>query len=346
MHISDFHFELPDELIARYPLTERNASRLLQLNGDNGAISHSKFDDILTLIKPEDLVVFNNTKVIPARFYGQKPTGGKVEFLVERIESETTAVVHLRSSNKTAAGTIITIGEHTQLEVLDRAEDLYRVSSNTNFLELLYEYGHMPLPPYIDREDEQLDQERYQTVYAEHEGAVAAPTAGLHFTDEILAQLREQGTKIAYVTLHVGSGTFLPVRVDNIKEHKMHSEWIDIDADVVAQIKQTKTNGGRVIAIGTTSVRTLESAAASGELIATTGDTDIFIYPGYEFQVVDAMLTNFHLPESTLIMLVSAFSGKNHILNAYTEAVQEKYRFFSYGDAMFLTRQMSKQDAI
>ncbi|MBT8450146.1 MAG: tRNA preQ1(34) S-adenosylmethionine ribosyltransferase-isomerase QueA [Gammaproteobacteria bacterium] len=346
MHISDFHFDLPDELIARYPLAERNASRLLQLDGVTGDIQHSQFDEIVKLIKPEDLVVFNNTKVIPARFFGTKPTGGKVEFLVERIESEFQAIVHLRSSNKTPSGTEISIEGVAKLTVVERVEDLYRVTSDMNFLELLNTCGHMPLPPYIDREDNALDQERYQTVYAEHEGAVAAPTAGLHFTDEILAQLHAQGTGIAYVTLHVGSGTFLPVRVENIEEHEMHSEWIDIDATVVAQIKQTRAKGGRIIAVGTTSVRTLESAALSGKLQATTGDTDIFIYPGYEFQVVDAMLTNFHLPESTLIMLVSAFSGQSNILNAYAEAVREKYRFFSYGDAMFLTRQLEITDEI
>ena len=338
MHISDFHFDLPDELIARYPLAERNASRLLQLDGNTGEVVHGQFNDIVQLIQPEDLVVFNNTKVIPARFYGQKMSGGKVEFLVERIESEQQAIVHLRASNKTPIGTRITIDNIATLEVLARVDDLYRVASDVNFLELLDACGHMPLPPYIDRADEQLDQERYQTVYAEREGAVAAPTAGLHFTDEILQQLQQQGTEIAYVTLHVGSGTFLPVRVEIIEEHEMHSEWIEIDAQVVEQINATKARGGRVIAVGTTSVRTLESACRTGTLKPTTGDTDIFIYPGYDFQVVDVMLTNFHLPESTLIMLVSAFSGKDNILKAYAEAVTEKYRFFSYGDAMLLTR--------
>jgi len=319
-------------------LAERSASRLLQLNGTSGVINHGSFEDILDLVKAQDLIVFNNTKVIPARAFGQKLSGGKVEILIERILSDTEAIAHIKASNKTKPDTIIEFEPGIQVKVTGRKDDFYLLESlSGNLLELLKKFGHMPLPPYIDRPDDERDQERYQTVYAEQEGAVAAPTAGLHFTDEILEALKAKGVDTGFVTLHVGAGTFQPVRADDIADHKMHTEWFEIDQDLVQRIKDTKTKGGRIIAVGTTSVRTLESACRSGELTAMSGDTDIFIYPGYKFNVVDAMITNFHLPESTLIMLVSAFAGQENIKHAYKEAVENNYRFFSYGDAMFLT---------
>jgi S-adenosylmethionine:tRNA ribosyltransferase-isomerase len=337
MQLSDFHFELPEELIAKYPLANRSASRLLALEGPTGDIAHRTFKDILDYVNPNDLMVFNNTRVVPARVFGTKDSGGKVELLIERILGSNEAITHIKASNKTRPGTIIRVAEH-ELEVLDREGEFYRVTSASGILNVLHQHGHMPLPPYIDRPDEESDKERYQTVYAEKEGAVAAPTAGLHFTDEILAQLSAKGVQTAFVTLHVGAGTFQPVRVDDIREHEMHSEWYEVDEQTAELIKQTKQAGGRIIAVGTTSVRTLETLAMAGEITASSGDTDIFIYPGYEFKLVDAMITNFHLPESTLMMLISAFAGREQVMSAYRAAVEEKYRFFSYGDSMFITR--------
>ena len=341
MHLSDFNFELPERLIAKYPLSQRSASRLLSLDGNSGALSHGYFEDIVELIQATDLIIFNNTKVMPARMFGTKASGGKVEILIERLNSDTEATTHIKASNKTKRGTELFVGKY-KLVVTGRSDEFYTLSSEQSLSEMMSEHGHMPLPPYIDRADEMSDTERYQTVYAEHEGAVAAPTAGLHFTEELMSKIVSKGADTAYVTLHVGAGTFQPVRVDNVEEHVMHSEWYEISEDTIAKIKETKARGGRIIAVGTTSVRTLESAAMSvdelGELSATSGDTDIFIYPGYEFQLVDAMITNFHLPESTLMMLVSAFAGTENIRKAYQEAIDSEYRFFSYGDAMLLTR--------
>ena len=339
MQLNEFSFELPDHLIARYPLDERTASRLLCLDGSTGEITDANFVDLKQLIKPGDLLVFNNTRVIPARLNAKKESGGKVEILVERLISDTEALAHIKASNSPKAGTKIILEDNTVLEVTGRQDSLFQLKAinNTDLLQILDAIGHMPLPPYIDRPDESSDRERYQTVYSQHKGAVAAPTAGLHFSESIIHELKEQGIDTGFVTLHVGAGTFQPVRVDNILEHKMHSEWFEVTEELVQQVAQTKARGGRVIAVGTTSIRCLESAASSGELKSFSGDTDIFIYPGYQFKIVDALVTNFHLPESTLIMLVSALAGSQNVKNAYKHAVENEYRFFSYGDAMFVT---------
>lgn len=338
MLLSDFDYQLPDELIARHPLPERSGSRLLCLDGASGAVQHRQFTDLLDLLQPNDLLVFNNTKVLAARLFAQKATGGQVEILVERLLNPNEVLAHGRSSKGLRDGTVLTLEQGGQVAVLGRDGDLYRFHSDRPWLELMAEQGHMPLPPYFQRADESADRERYQTVYAEVPGAVAAPTAGLHFDEPLLARVAAKGIRSARVTLHVGAGTFQPVRSENIVEHRMHSEWFEVSPDVVRAVAETKARGGRVVAVGTTSVRALESAAASGALESGTGDTTIFIYPGYRFRVVDALVTNFHLPQSTLLMLVSAFSGRERILAAYREAVAQKYRFFSYGDAMFLTR--------
>lgn len=343
MITSDFDFELPEELIAQYPLEQRTASRLLQVSGEH--VVDRQFVDLPDLLTDKDLLVFNNTKVIPARLHGQKETGGKIEVLVERVIDEHHILAHVRASKSPKTGATLILENNIQATMLEREGDLFklRFEGDTNVLQLLEEFGHMPLPPYIVRDDNEEDQERYQTVYAQHPGAVAAPTAGLHFDEAILAALAEKGVKSTFVTLHVGAGTFQPVRVENIEDHHMHAEYIDVDDSVIEQIKQTKANGGRVIAVGTTSVRSLESAAMASiqenkELTGFHGDSQIFIYPGYEFQLVDAIITNFHLPESTLLMLVSAFAGHKNMMSAYRHAVEEKYRFFSYGDSMFIEK--------
>ncbi|KMV31238.1 tRNA preQ1(34) S-adenosylmethionine ribosyltransferase-isomerase QueA [Photobacterium swingsii] len=348
MQVSDFHFDLPDELIARYPQPERTASRLLQLTGNTGELQHKGFKDMLDLVEPGDLLVFNNTRVIPARVFGRKESGGKIEVLVERMLDEKSILAHVRASKSPKPGNVLFLGDNDehQAEMVARHDTLFeiRFTGDKTVLEVLEEVGHMPLPPYIDRPDEDADKERYQTVYNAKPGAVAAPTAGLHFDDELLAAIKAKGANFAFVTLHVGAGTFQPVRVDDINDHHMHSEYVEVPQDVVDAVLTTKANGGRVIAVGTTSVRSLESAAQDAlkngtELVPFFGDTDIFIYPGgYEFQLVDALVTNFHLPESTLIMLVSTFAGYDHTMHAYQVAVENQYRFFSYGDAMFITR--------
>ncbi|NRD31419.1 tRNA preQ1(34) S-adenosylmethionine ribosyltransferase-isomerase QueA [Shewanella sp. DC2-4] len=342
MRVADFSFDLPDELIARYPMAQRNASRLLTLDGNSGALGDKRFTDLLGMINPGDLMVFNNTRVIPARMFGQKASGGKLEILVERMLDDKRILAHVRSSKSPKVDSLIHLDGGYQMKMVARHDTLFELEllSELTILEVLEAVGHMPLPPYIDRPDEDADKERYQTVYNQNPGAVAAPTAGLHFDDAMLDALKAKGVNVAFVTLHVGAGTFQPVRVDTILEHKMHSEWANVPQDVVDLIAQTKAAGKRVVAVGTTSVRSLESAARAslGELKAFSGDTDIFIYPGYEFQVVDAMVTNFHLPESTLIMLVSAFAGFDHVMAAYQHAITQKYRFFSYGDAMFVTK--------
>jgi len=338
----DFRFSLPEELIAQYPTEQRDASRLLVLDGKSGEFRDSSFVALMNELQQGDLLVMNNTRVIPARLFGQKETGGKVEVLIERLLDRQQVLAHVRSSKSPKPGSQLIFAQQYQAEVLERQGDLFKLRFAVDDIEtLLTDIGHMPLPPYIQREDTAYDQSRYQTVYAEHAGAVAAPTAGLHFTENMLEQLKQKGIDIAYVTLHVGAGTFQPVRVDNINEHKMHAEWIKVDENVCTKVNQTKAQGGRVVAIGTTSVRSLETAAnqsPSTELQPYEGDTDIFITPGYQFKLVDALLTNFHLSESTLLMLVSAFAGHEHIMKAYQHAVAEKYRFFSYGDAMFLTK--------
>ncbi|WP_394176935.1 tRNA preQ1(34) S-adenosylmethionine ribosyltransferase-isomerase QueA [Thalassotalea litorea] len=344
--VSDFAFELPDELIARYPQAERTASRLMTLDGNSGAISHKTFTHVIDMLNPGDLLVFNNTRVIPARMFGSKASGGKVEVLVERILDQHRVLAHIRASKSPKPGAKLLLEGKVDATMVARHGALFelQIDGEQSVLEVLEEIGHMPLPPYIDRPDEESDKERYQTVYNEKPGAVAAPTAGLHFDEALLEKIQDKGVQLAFVTLHVGAGTFQPVRVENIDEHVMHSEYVEVSPEVITQIQQTKANGKRVIAVGTTSVRSLESAAKfhldKGQPLAEFyGDTDIFITPGFEFNVVDCLITNFHLSESTLLMLVSAFSGYDHMMQAYQEAVTEKYRFFSYGDAMFLTKQ-------
>ena len=352
MLVSDFQFDLPSELIARYPTKERTASRLLYLNGNTGEFADQHFTDLLEHLNEGDLLVFNNTRVIPARLYGRKLSGGKVEALLERVLDEHRCLAHVRASKAPKEGTVLVFGEDKLGEgngltatMTERHDTLFELQfeGEESLFNLLQQAGHMPLPPYIDRPDEDADQERYQTVYSKVLGAVAAPTAGLHFDQNLLAKLKGKGVNTAFVTLHVGAGTFQPVRVENILDHKMHAEYAEVSQEVVEQILQTKANGKRVIAVGTTSVRSIESAAQAVKnpehlIEPFFSDTSIFIYPGKTFKVADALVTNFHLPESTLIMLVSAFAGYRTTMNAYAHAVAEKYRFFSYGDAMFIEK--------
>ncbi|EKE74926.1 tRNA preQ1(34) S-adenosylmethionine ribosyltransferase-isomerase QueA [Gallaecimonas xiamenensis] len=345
MQRADFHFDLPEHLIARHPMAERSASRLLMLDGPSGALRHGRFTDLLEELKEGDLLVFNNTRVIPARLFGQKASGGKLEVLVERVLDDKRVLAHVRSSKSPKPGTELVFDEGVKALMVARHDALFELAfeGEDGVLAILERIGHMPLPPYIDRPDDAADRERYQTVYNEKPGAVAAPTAGLHFDEPLLVALAAKGVETAFVTLHVGAGTFQPVRADSIFEHKMHSEYAEVPQAVVDAVKACKARGGRVIAVGTTSVRSLESAAQAAEQAGTelapfASDTDIFIYPGYRFLVVDGLVTNFHLPESTLIMLVSAFAGYSETLAAYREAVNQEYRFFSYGDAMFITK--------
>ncbi len=344
MRVADFSFELPDELIARYPQAERSGCRLLSLDGPTGALEHGTFTDILDKLNPGDLLVFNNTRVIPARLFGRKASGGKLEVVVERVLDDTRVLAHVRASKAPKPGAELLLGddENIRATMVARHDALFelRFDDGRDVLSILNAAGHMPLPPYIDRPDEDADRELYQTVYADRPGAVAAPTAGLHFDEPLLEKLRAKGVEMAFVTLHVGAGTFQPVRVDTIENHVMHSEYAEVPPEVVEAVLACKARGNRVIAVGTTSVRSLESAAAASQdaLIAPFfDDTQIFIYPGYHYQVIDALITNFHLPESTLIMLVSAFAGYRNTMAAYHEAVAQRYRFFSYGDAMFIT---------
>ncbi|TBR44829.1 tRNA preQ1(34) S-adenosylmethionine ribosyltransferase-isomerase QueA [Marinomonas agarivorans] len=342
MKVSDYHFDLPESLIAAYPKAERTASRLLSLDGPSGDIQHLMFTDILELVESGDLMVFNNTRVIPARLYGEKETGGKLEVLVERLLNEHEVLAHIRSSKSPKTGSQITLGtdkdKSYQATMIGRKETLFHLKFDVPVLDVLDDAGHMPLPPYIDRPDEFSDKERYQTVYNAKPGAVAAPTAGLHFDENLLIKLKEKGVNIAFVTLHVGAGTFQPVRVETVEDHQMHTEYVEVEQSVVDLVKATKANNRRVIAVGSTSMRSLESASQSGEIAPMMDDTSIFIYPSYEFKVVDAIITNFHLPESTLIMLISAFAGYQEVMTAYRVAIEKAYRFFSYGDAMFITR--------
>ena len=344
----DFHFELPSELIAQQPTKERQLSRLLvvsPLANNQSDLQDKQFVNFIDCLNPNDLLIMNDTRVIPARLLGHKETGGKVEVLVERVLDFSTVLAHLRSSKSPKADTKLLLEETVSVIVKGREDDLFVLEFDTteqeNVLTILDQVGHMPLPPYIERGDSIDDKERYQTVYANKPGAAAAPTAGLHFTQDILNAIKQKGVEIATVTLHVGAGTFQPVRVDALKDHKMHSEWISIDQAVVDKINVTKQHGGRVVAVGTTSVRCLESAYAKyNALKPYTGETDIFITPGVAFNVVDALLTNFHLSESTLIMLVSAFAGYENTMAAYQHAIKQDYRFFSYGDAMFITNKI------
>lgn len=338
MRRQDFSFELPEHLIAPAPLENRSDSRLLTLTDDG--IAHRQFTGVLELLQPGDLLVMNNTRVLPARIFATKQTGGRAEVMLERRLADGRWRAFVKSSKTPKPGAILTVSENLQIELLDRDGDLFILQLlGEDPMHALHEHGHMPLPPYIKREDNESDRERYQTVYAKNEGAVAAPTAGLHFTPELLEQIRAKGVQTAEVTLHVGAGTFLPMRADDVTEHKMHSEWCQVPVQTADAINQARAQGGRVVAVGTTVVRTLETMWQQTQSVqAFEGDTEIFIYPGFEFGVVDAMITNFHLPESTLLMLVSAFAGQTRVLEAYRAAVEEQYRFFSYGDAMFLTR--------
>ncbi|BBO61638.1 tRNA preQ1(34) S-adenosylmethionine ribosyltransferase-isomerase QueA [Serratia marcescens] len=345
MRVADFSFELPESLIAHYPQAERSACRLLQLDGPSGALTHGVFTDLLDKLEAGDLLVFNNTRVIPARMFGRKVSGGKIEVLVERVLDDHRVLAHVRASKAPKPGAELLLGDDESIAatMVARHETLFelRFNDERDVFTILNAAGHMPLPPYIARPDEDADRELYQTVYSEKPGAVAAPTAGLHFDEPLLAALRAKGVEMAFVTLHVGAGTFQPVRVETIEDHVMHAEYAEVPQDVVDAVQACKARGKRVVAVGTTSVRSLESAAAASKeaLIAPFfGDTSIFIYPGYHYQVIDALVTNFHLPESTLIMLVSAFAGYKNTMNAYQQAVAEQYRFFSYGDAMFISR--------
>jgi S-adenosylmethionine:tRNA ribosyltransferase-isomerase len=335
--LSDFHFELPRELIAQQPLAQRSASRLLHLDRQGGAVTDTAFGDLPGLLSPGDLLVFNNTRVIPARLHGRKETGGRVEIMLERLLDDRECLAQLRVSKSLKKGGRILLEDGSALEVIARDGAFFRLRSIGQGLAVLLErFGHMPLPPYITRDDTADDRERYQTVYARHPGAVAAPTAGLHFDETVLAALEARGIERAEVTLHVGAGTFQPVRCENIEDHRMHAEFLEVSAAVCAAVARARSRGGRVIAVGTTAVRSLETAAADGELKPFRGDSRIFIYPGYDFRVIDGLITNFHLPESTLLMLVAALAGRESVLAAYRHAVRERYRFFSYGDAMLV----------
>lgn len=340
MQLKDFDYELPSELIARYPLANRADSRLLCLDSQTGSLGHRSFKDLIGLISDKDLLVFNNTRVIPARLLGQKQTGGRIEVLVERILDAHRVLAHVRASKSPRPQSYLIFKDAIQFEVMGRHNELFELRCDlpVPILEVIEKIGEIPIPPYFNRDPEESDKERYQTIYALHKGSVAAPTAGLHFDDELMQKLQEKGVGMGFVTLHVGAGTFAPVRVEDITQHRMHSEYLEISEDLCERVRKTKEKGGRVIAVGTTSARSLETASRSGRIQPFKGDTDIFIYPGYQFNCVDALITNFHLPCSTLLMLVAAFSGYEHIMQAYQQAVTEKYRFFSYGDAMFLQR--------
>ena len=336
----DYDFELPDELIAQYPASSRDGSRLLLLDGATGGYSDRQFGDLVALLNPDDLLVFNDTRVIPARLLGRKATGGRVEILVERLLDRDKCLAHVQASKTPGEGSRIVLEGGIELQVGGRRDDLFELelTEGPALTDVLDQQGHTPLPPYIRRTDEALDAGRYQTVYARRPGAVAAPTAGLHFTRELIEELENKGAECVYVTLHVGAGTFQPIRADDIKKHRMHSEWFEVSEAVCQQVNAAKEVGRRIIAVGTTSVRCLEAATVDGRLQPFQGDTDIFIYPGFEFRTVDAMITNFHLPGSTLLLLVCAFAGRENILRAYRHAVEAGYRFFSYGDAMFIIR--------
>ena len=343
MKTRDFHYDLPPALIAQHPAKQRSDSRLLHLLRHDDTLTDRQFTDLPNLLQANDVLVLNNTRVIPARLYGRKSTGGKVEILIERITSENSALAHVRASKTPRIGSEITLDDAdcekaVTLRIDGRHEDLFVIATegNNRIADIVEQRGHMPLPPYIERADQAQDLERYQTVYADQPGAVAAPTAGLHFDTGILDAIEKKGIQRAFVTLHVGAGTFQPVRAEHIGDHKMHTEYLEVPERTVSLCRQARTKGGRIIAVGTTAVRSLETASSDGELKPYRGETDIFIYPGYAFKSVDVLLTNFHLPESTLLMLVCAFAGYETTMRAYRHAVEQHYRFFSYGDAMFI----------
>jgi S-adenosylmethionine:tRNA ribosyltransferase-isomerase len=336
---SDFHYDLPVELIAQQPLPERSASRLLIVDAPHHSLADRAFIDLPSLLQAGDLLVFNDTRVLPARLFGRKPSGGAVEIMLERITGSHTAVAMLGVSKKPREGSLIELDDGTPVRVLGREGQFFelRFECTEPLEKLLLRVGHMPLPPYIARPDDPRDSERYQTVYARRPGAVAAPTAGLHFDAALLDTLRARGVDFDYITLHVGAGTFQPVRAEKIEDHEMHREWLNVGAELVEKIHRTRARGGRVIAVGTTVVRALEAARGErGEVEPFAGETRIFIFPGYRIASVDGLITNFHLPESTLLMLVSAFAGREFVLSAYRHAVEQRYRFYSYGDAMLV----------
>lgn len=339
LDVSNFDYELPGELIAQHPLPERSSSRLLHLNRTDQSISHQSFKDVVSLLQPNDLLVLNNTKVIPARLFGVKASGGKIECLFERVLPNNRVFAHIRSSKSPRVGSEIILMDDVTATVVGRADDLFELqfSESLDLWDFLDRCGRMPLPPYITRDPDKKDYERYQTVYAQHKGAVAAPTAGLHFDDNLLRQIKQKGITINYLTLHVGAGTFQPIRNGDLGNHVMHAEIIKVDQALCEAVSACKERGGRVVAVGTTVVRALESAAKEDSLKPFEGDTRLFITPGFDFNVVDALITNFHLPQSTLLMLVSAFADLELIHSAYEEAIANRYRFFSYGDAMFIT---------
>jgi S-adenosylmethionine:tRNA ribosyltransferase-isomerase len=339
MRRSRFSYHLPEDLIAQHPAEPREAARLLCMDRATGALRDETMARLPFLLGDRDLLVFNDTKVIPARLFGRKETGGRVEILVERVLDEHEFLAQLHASKPPRAGSRIILDDGTELEVLGREAEFYelRAASDRGVMQILENCGHVPLPPYIRRADSPADRERYQTVFARQPGAVAAPTAGLHFSESLLAELRGRGIGTGFITLHVGAGTFQPVRAEEIEAHRMHEERFEVSAGLCAQVAETKASGGRVVAVGTTTVRALESAGAGGTLRAARGETGIFIRPGHEFRVVDGLLTNFHLPESTLLMLVAAFAGTDRVMRAYEHAVAQRYRFYSYGDAMLVS---------
>jgi S-adenosylmethionine:tRNA ribosyltransferase-isomerase len=334
---SEFHFELPPGLIAQQPLESRSDSRLLHLSLHDRALCDRRFRDLPALLQAGDLLIFNDTKVIPARLYARKETGGRVEIMLERLLSDGACLAQLKASKTPRPGTVLILEDESRLEVTGRQGSFFQLAlARGELSRLLDKLGHMPLPPYISREDTPADRERYQTVYASQPGAVAAPTAGLHFDPELLAAIDHRGVNRLTVTLHVGAGTFQPVRTERIEDHRMHAEYLEVSEQVCEACVRTRQRGGRVIAVGTTAVRSLETAAAGGQPEPFSGDSRIFIYPGYEFKAIDGLITNFHLPESTLLMLVSALAGMEETRAAYRHAVREQYRFFSYGDAMLV----------
>ncbi|MCZ4053551.1 tRNA preQ1(34) S-adenosylmethionine ribosyltransferase-isomerase QueA [Oxalobacter sp. OxGP1] len=332
--LSDFDFELPETLIAQYPLEKRSASRLLVVHDEQLTDSH--FHHLIDYLDKDDLLVFNNTRVLKARFFGVKATGGKIEILIERILDNRTALAKIRASKSPKDNSTILIDGQLDVTVQGRQGEFYILRFPSDIFAILEQYGHLPLPPYIDRAADAYDETRYQTVFAREPGAVAAPTAGLHFDEELLDRLEQKGIRTAYLTLHVGAGTFQPVRSENLSEHKMHTEWYTIPQETVDAVRAAKAAGRKVVAVGTTSLRALESASRTGQLVAGSNETNLFITPGYRFRTVDHLVTNFHLPKSTLLMLVSAFAGYERIRKAYAHAIAQRYRFFSYGDAMLL----------
>lgn len=341
MRLSDFQFDLPPQLIARYPLPTRSESRLLCL-GEAGSISeHLQFYNIIQLVNAGDLLVFNDTRVIPARLLGHKSTGGQVEVLAERVLDDHRMLAQVRASKPLRMGEFLFFAGKVELEVIDRRAQFYELRYNAQdgkILDVIESLGQVPLPPYLQRLPDENDRERYQTIYAKHDGSVAAPTAGLHFDDALLAALREKGVEMRYLTLHIGAGTFVPVRVEEVRTHKMHPEYLEVSAALCDKIRETKARGKRVIVVGTTSMRALETASQSGEIAPYQGETSIFIYPGYTFRCADVLITNLHLPASTLLMLVCAFGGHERVMCAYREAVAKEYRFYSYGDAMWVVK--------